>query len=759
MAGSDPAPRLPFPVVLVVLALVTALAVHRAAGPPPRPADAPPGAFSATRAAVFLAGLCADGVPRPLGSPAAARARDWLTAELTRLGYAPRVQRAFACGTHGTCGTPENVFALREGREHPMILLVAHRDTALVAPGAADDGYGVAALLEIARALAAEPPGRYPVGFLFTDGEEAGLLGAQAFVDADPAARQVGLVVNLDGRGARGPSVLYETSRGNAWILDRAAALDPRPTASSIAQDLYRHMPVDTDLSVFLAAGHQGVNFAYVGDVAAYHTPLDRLDRAHLPTLQQHGDHALALVRAVQAQGLEEPSAVDAVAFDLLGCVLVRLSPRTLRVLALLGLVVVGLAIGRLGRLGVASFDDCCRGFLAGLAALGLTAGLAALSGVPSWFVAPTPARALAAPAAGLAGLLAAARSAQARGVPAWGLWGGVWLLWGVVGLAMAALLPGGCYLFVLPTLAAALGGGAVLAAGRPASRAGLDLALTGPVLVAAPLWIPVALLLADGLGHAALVAVPFLMGLGLTALIPAAGAWAAARPRPATGLAALLALAAIGLPRLDPHFDEAHPMRLNLDLHHDGGTGSSRWLAAAFFGPLPPRLRGIDLFGTEPILPFPWSRRFHAAWQGPALWDPPPGPDLAPLAPPATGPGRIVEARLRSLRGARQVGLLLPPGTRLGPITMEDRPVPASHPKGYDVGAAWQSIAVVAPPPGGVRVRLEILQAEPVQAWLYDQAAVPDSEHYRELAAKRPPWARESHTGDTSWITRRLEL
>src|SRR5690606_41038472 len=45
-----------------------------------------------------------------------------------------------------------------------------------------DDLAGVAAILEAARALLAGAPTANPVVLLFTDGEEAGLLGARAFL-------------------------------------------------------------------------------------------------------------------------------------------------------------------------------------------------------------------------------------------------------------------------------------------------------------------------------------------------------------------------------------------------------------------------------------------------------------------------------------------------------------------------------------------------------------------------------------------------
>lgn len=48
-----------------------------------------------------------------------------------------------------------------------------------------DDGSNVAAILEIARVLKTGAQPRNDIEILFTDGEEQGLLGAQAFVDAE----------------------------------------------------------------------------------------------------------------------------------------------------------------------------------------------------------------------------------------------------------------------------------------------------------------------------------------------------------------------------------------------------------------------------------------------------------------------------------------------------------------------------------------------------------------------------------------------
>ena len=63
-------------------------------------------------------------------------------------------------------------------------------------PGVSDDGAGVAAVLEIARALKSLPRTRHSIVILIDDGEEAGLLGARAFVDSHPWAKDIAAAIN-----------------------------------------------------------------------------------------------------------------------------------------------------------------------------------------------------------------------------------------------------------------------------------------------------------------------------------------------------------------------------------------------------------------------------------------------------------------------------------------------------------------------------------------------------------------------------------
>src|SRR2546421_5179887 len=218
----------------LVMASIGAAAL-RYRPPPARPADAPAQEFSASSAREVLRGLVGDGEPHPTGSPAGARVRQRVVAELERLGYQPRTQEAFACGAVGICARVTNVIARLDGqRAGKTVLLSVHYDSVPAGPGASDDGAGVSAALEIARALKAGPPPERPVRLLVNEGEDDDLPGAEAFVASDPAAKEVGAVVNLEARGTTGASLMFETSDRSGWGVDLFAGSAARPASNSI---------------------------------------------------------------------------------------------------------------------------------------------------------------------------------------------------------------------------------------------------------------------------------------------------------------------------------------------------------------------------------------------------------------------------------------------------------------------------------------------------------------------------------------------
>ena len=132
---------------------------------------------------------------------------------------------------------------------------------------------------------------------LFDDGEENGFHGSRLFVDEHPWAKEIGLVLNFDARGNSGPSIMFETSEDNGWLIRQYAQAIPQPLATSLSMDVYRIMPNDTDLTVFKQAGMGGLNFAFGAGLAYYHTPEDTPENLDPRTLQHQGENALAAVR------------------------------------------------------------------------------------------------------------------------------------------------------------------------------------------------------------------------------------------------------------------------------------------------------------------------------------------------------------------------------------------------------------------------------------------------------------------------------
>lgn len=103
-------------------------------------------------------------------------ARTYLSAALTTMGLEPRRQ------PYGEAGG-ENVYATLSSGEPSAetVVLGAHYDSVLRAPGASDDATGVAAVLAVAREMARVTPRRRDLLFVFFDEEERGLLGSKAF--------------------------------------------------------------------------------------------------------------------------------------------------------------------------------------------------------------------------------------------------------------------------------------------------------------------------------------------------------------------------------------------------------------------------------------------------------------------------------------------------------------------------------------------------------------------------------------------------
>ena len=296
--------------------------------------------------------------PRPVGSRAHAESANFLLQELEDLGFQTEVQETPWRVEYGSGGqvvvSVRNLLARFEGTQgERALLLMAHYDSQPNTFGAGDDASGVAVILESVRALLGDGPLQQDLIVAITDAEEIGLVGAEAFAGSHPWFREADLVLNFEARGQRGLSMMFETADGELGLMRAFAEVAPYPAANSLAFEVYKRMPNDTDFSVVKRNGGRGLNFAFIGGHTAYHTTLDRADLLDRGTLQQEGANALALIRRFDAEGLASPGEDNGVYFNPIGAErLIVVSERSAQFVAVLALLAsLGLCLfGRLRR-------------------------------------------------------------------------------------------------------------------------------------------------------------------------------------------------------------------------------------------------------------------------------------------------------------------------------------------------------------------------------------------------------------------------
>jgi len=244
---------------LVLLALLGLMAAKSwLVEVPPLRAHSAAGQFDAARAKARLAYILGDQRPHPADTAADDQVQARIVALLEGMGLKPIVRDQLACNelykARGvSCARVRNLIAVLGPATGKAVLLNAHYDSTPVGPGAADDGIGVATLLEVAADLKDRPLKR-PVILLFNEGEELGLVGARAFL-ADPLSRNGDSLINLEARGVRGPVNMFETSRPNAEPIAIFAAAVKHPIANSLSTDVYRLLPNYTDVNSFSERG------------------------------------------------------------------------------------------------------------------------------------------------------------------------------------------------------------------------------------------------------------------------------------------------------------------------------------------------------------------------------------------------------------------------------------------------------------------------------------------------------------------------
>jgi hypothetical protein len=501
----------------------------------PPPQDVAPGSgFETDRAMAHLDFIAR--APRPLGSEHHTAVREYLVSQFKSLGLLVEVQDArVPLRRDGTGPRIEvaNVVARLPGTAGgagKAVMLAAHYDSthtnSAASRGAGDDGAAVAALVEVARVLTSDRP-ENDVIFLITDGEERGLLGARAFVEEHAWFGHVGVVFNFEARGTSGPSLMFQTSSGNGWLVDQYARVAPHPRTSSIGYEIYRLMPNDTDFTIFRSATLQGLNFAFIGDYHNYHRAGDALENLDVRSLRHHGVQALALARSFGNTGLESiPTAADAIYFNV-GNLVVRYPQRWSLPLAIVAAAACLFAVFRVLRRRVVHFG----GILWSLAIflLSLTISIALACVVVRFVPVPWLDRNANRASAGFA-LLALTTTALPIGAfrrraTALDLASGSLIVWAALGVVGAALVPAASYLLIVPAM---FGAAAILTWTLARSVVARMVAALVTALPLVLLMTPVVYLAFLGLRMRLAPAVVALIVLGLSGLLPQLALFAA---------------------------------------------------------------------------------------------------------------------------------------------------------------------------------------------------------------------------------------
>ena len=213
-----------------LLATVTTLSACLGAA---QPAPSQPLRFDGQKALDHVRAMVALG-PRPAGSPALARTRDYIRKELSAFGIKVEEQ-AFEAATPAGPIKMVNLRAMIGGASTAKRIIVAgHYDTKLFKDvkfvGANDGGSSAAFLIELARVLARTPPAT-PIELLFLDGEEAvrtewvdpdNRYGSRYYVDTarkDGTLTTIQALILVDMIGDRDLRIKRE-SQSTDWLTD-----------------------------------------------------------------------------------------------------------------------------------------------------------------------------------------------------------------------------------------------------------------------------------------------------------------------------------------------------------------------------------------------------------------------------------------------------------------------------------------------------------------------------------------------------------
>ena len=293
-----------------ILGLSVALALVLCACDPR--ASSETAAVSGERAMEHVRAQVAFG-PRPPGSAAQQRCRDYIERQMRTLGYEVEKDAFVADTPYGPIGM-QNLIARKGKPKDGVIVLASHYDTKRMEGidfvGANDAGSSTALLIELARVLAAGQ-GPHEYWFVFTDGEEAfvewstfdSTYGSRHLAKrwkAEGVVPRIRALILLDMIGDRDLDIFYETN-STRRLMDLVWDTAKRIGLESILSS-YK-TAVEDDHLPFLDAGIPSVDIIdlnYGPANSYFHTAGDTLDKISAESMQKVGRLVLAVLAELQ---------------------------------------------------------------------------------------------------------------------------------------------------------------------------------------------------------------------------------------------------------------------------------------------------------------------------------------------------------------------------------------------------------------------------------------------------------------------------
>ena len=709
------------------------------------PAVDPDHPFDVDRTFERLERILGDEAPHPVDTDANDVVRERLENEIRMLGFEPIVRDDFYCNNEpfgARCARVRNVMFWVGAPGPDAVMIASHYDSVPPGPGAADDGAGVAASLEIASILKARDLAK-PVLVLMTDGEEVGLVGAASFVEKDPFAQMIGSVVSMEARGVRGPVAMFETSTPNGRDIHILDADVKKPVTSSLASDVYAAMPNGTDVTMYLTLDVDVGNYAFGDGAYFYHTPRDNLAMLDRRAVFHMGANALSAVEVFLAQDKSEPEG-QWIYTDILGWFVLK-APQSFGI-ALIGLGGLGALLVFMVKGGGAPLRSAVFPLVAIVLGVGLAVGATMLIGVmrpEANFAAAHPwalrgaHNAAALLGAAIALVLLARPGAENRMAMAG------WFWFACLGTAVSAFFPGGAIIFA-PALAIILVAAAFALFGQSfLSR----LAAFAAVLVYMVIVVP-----SSALGETMLFvesAAPFTLFVVFAfaflapPFLPDEGLTARARWLLPAGVGAVF-VAFIVAALLGPAYSTDAPRGLSVVHSAGADPGEASW-SVRTSDPLPEAMTAVAAFERREVYGLGGVR--YAA-DAPAFETA--GLEAQIVRNETVGDERIVAIEIAASDSDRVQGGLLGEGLEVKSIEVNGSVIDEAAPSQFACfGRACRMTTVT--------IRFEGGGPEPVfdmQAYRYGLG--PES---AALISARPDWALPQHTGDIRALSATLEI